>query len=455
MSQMSNQGFFKKWWWLICAIFYLPFVVFFYIGKKSNNRLWIIFGTIYLILFAVIIALNNLYENESWFKSLTVVYCFIGIVHSYFSWNQYRDEFLKQDDDETDTNICVDGQRANAKMKKVKIIRPISLDLYKITTEKPIKMPVVSGCMGCLAKFGLLVFPVITLIIGILFLSVGIAPDDGSGTIYWLCLISLLVVVGGILWLKWIISGGKYKPGKSFYWWRLTKEKMLLIYKVIAVIAIIICIPLLIIEFKVSVLVTLVGVLICLYFIPKSFEVHEDVDYVANQELADIIGMEVDEKVQASYLKKDKIFLLTDKKIIFAYQEDNKWKALNKGISDISKVGIYTPMMMGSFFNTDLYFFLMFSDLTSIELKMDLGNKLTSNPDLFFKKFLTILDAVVLGKTDEKIASRRRVSVNNESKPSVRVDNEVTDVRKIDISNTILYKLRDATPIECGRTLEF
>ena len=63
---MSNQGFFKKWWWLICAIFYLPFVVFFYIGKKSNNRLWIIFGTIYLILFAVIIALNNLYENESW-----------------------------------------------------------------------------------------------------------------------------------------------------------------------------------------------------------------------------------------------------------------------------------------------------------------------------------------------------------------------------------------------------
>ena len=41
------------------------------------------------------------------------------------------------------------------------------------------------------------------------------------------------------------------------------------------------------------------------------------------------------------------------------------------------------------------------------------------------------------------------------SKPSVRVDNEVTDVRKIDISNTILYKLRDATPIESGRTLEF
>ena len=189
-------------------------------------------------------------------------------------------------------------------MKEVKIIRPISLDIYKITTEKPIEIPVVSGCMGCIAKFGLLIFPVIILILGITSLSVGIAPADGAGINLWQCLISLLVISSCFLWLKWIISGGKYKPGKSFYWWRLTKEKMLLIYKIVAVIVVVICILLLIYEFKLSGLVTLVVVLVTLYYVPKSFMAHEDVDYVANQELADIVGMEVDEKVQASYLKK-------------------------------------------------------------------------------------------------------------------------------------------------------
>ena len=340
-------------------------------------------------------------------------------------------------------------------MKKIKIIRPISFDIYKITTEKPIKTPVVSGCMGCLAKFGLLMFPVIILILGISFLSVGIAPEDGSGTILWLCLISLLVTAGGFLWLRWIMAGGKYRPGKSFYWWRLTKEKMLLIYKVVAIVMVVICIPLLIVEFKLSGLITLIGALISLYYIPKSFKVHEDVDYVANQELADIIGMEVDEKVQASYLKKDIIFLLTNKKIIFAYREDNNWRVLNKRIADVSAIGVYTPMMMGSIFNTDLYFLLLFIDSTRVELKMELGDKITSNPDLFLKKFLIILDAVVLGKTDEKIASRRRVSVNNEPKPSVSDNNEGIDVRTIDISDTIISNLRDASPIESGRTLEF
>ena len=100
-------------------------------------------------------------------------------------------------------------------MKKIKIIRPISLDIYKITTEKPIEMPVISGCLGCIAKFGLLMFPVIILILGITFLNVGIAPADGSGTIWWICLISLFVTACGFLWLGWIMAGGKYIPGKS------------------------------------------------------------------------------------------------------------------------------------------------------------------------------------------------------------------------------------------------
>lgn len=342
-------------------------------------------------------------------------------------------------------------------MKIVEIIRPISLNIHDITTNKPIKTytPDSTGSMEILSKIGLLVFPSILLMMGLIFLSVGIAPDDGSGTILWLSLISLFVVVGSLLWLRWIIKGGKYKPGKSFRLWRLTKEKMSFFYMAVAIIAIIICVSLLIVEFKLQLLFGLIGLLFGLYFIKKSFKVHEDVDYTANQELANILGMDVDEKVQASYLKDDVIFLLTDKKIIFAYKKNRSWKVLNEKIEEISKIGVYTPMMGGSLFNTDLYFFLLFNASTVVELKMDLTDKITSNPDLFFKKFLTTFDDVLLGKTDEKIVSRRRVSVNTAPKPLGSVNEEGVGRRKIDISETVLGHLRDATPIEPGRTLEF
>ena len=85
---------------------------------------------------------------------------------------------------------------------------------------------------------------------------------------------------------------------------------------------------------------------------------------------------------------------------------------------------------------------------------MGLYDKFTSNPDLFFRKFLLVLDAALMGKTDMIIASRRRTSVNNKPKPSVNVNKEGIEVRTIDISDTILGSLREATVIEPGRTLE-
>lgn len=339
-------------------------------------------------------------------------------------------------------------------MKKVEIIRPIALAVYDANKD-PINPPTATGFVRRLAKFGLLAGPTLILFMGVLFLSVGVSPADGSGPMLWLCLISLVVIVGSLLWLRWIIKGGKYKPGKSFRLWRLTKNKMSLIYKVIAIIVVIICISILCVEFKLVALLSLIGALFGLYYIQKSFKVHENVDYVANQELADILGMDIDEKVQASYLKDDVIFLLTDKKVVFAYKKHNRWKVINKKIEEISKIGVYTPMMKGGFFNTDLFFLLLFDDSTKIKLQMDLTDRITSNPDLFFKKFLITLDDVLLGKSDEKIVSRRRVSVNTGPKPSESVNDESTGMRKIDISETVLGHLRDATPIEPGRTLEF
>jgi hypothetical protein len=340
-------------------------------------------------------------------------------------------------------------------MKTIEIIRPISLDIYKLTADKPVNAPVITGILGFLSKMGILVLPSIIFLLGFGFLVFGIFPENGAGTDWETFLIGLLCTIVGFFWLSWILKGGIYKPGKSFYWWRLTKDKIQSIYKIVTVIVVILGIFLLLIKFSISVLVALIGVISGIFVLSQSFKVHENVDYVANQELTDRIGMEVDEKVQASYLKKNIIMLLTDKKIIFAYQEKKQWNVLNKKIEEISKIGVYTPMMLGSFFNTDLSFVLLFTDSTKVELKMDLFNKITSNPDLFFKKFLTTLDDVLLGKTDVKITSRRRVSVNKDSLPSVSVNKESTNQRTIDLSDTLLKNLRDATPIEAGRTLEF
>ena len=450
MTHMRKQGFLKKWWWLICAIFYMPFVVFFYIGKKANNRLWITFGFVYLIIFAVFVILNNLYTHEKWVESFGIVIWLIGFIHLYLAWSQYSKEFLTLEKDEIESDIEGTDQFITKKTngnRKIKIIKPISFDIYKITTEKPIMTPGVHGCLGCLAKFGFIMPSLLVLIMGVIFVSINYWPT---------ILLGVLFLIISLPWVYTILHGGRYKPEKSFYWWRLNKEKMQLIYKVVTIIIVIISIPLLILNFKLSVLLSLIGALGGLYLITKSFKVHEDIDYVANQELSEKLGIEIDEKVQASYLKKNIIMLLSDKKIICSYLEGGQWNILNKRIDEITKIGIYTPVMMGSLFNTELYFMLMFTDSTKVELKMDLGDKITSNPDLFFRKFLVTIDAVLLGKVDEKIQSRRRVSVNQENTKATKPVESINDTqgRSIDISRKVIHGIENAIPIESGRIIE-
>ncbi len=276
--------------------------------------------------------------------------------------------------------------------------------------------------------------------------------------------VAFLAFLIGIAAAIVLFSGGKYKPEKSFFFWRLSNERMLKLYKYFTIGGVLITILLSLHEFKVQNVFYLIAALLALYYAQKSFAVHEDVDYVANMEASNLLGMEVDEKIQASYLnfgvskkpsKGSNIMLLTDKKLLFAFCEGTKWSLMNKYLKDIAKIGRVNTEGVVNLTSSSSCLYIEFVDNTSLSLHMSLNDKLTSNPDLFFKKFLTTLDAVVLGKTDEKIASRRRVSVNNEPKPSASVSEEGIETRTIDIGSTILDNLRGATPIEPGRTLEF
>ena len=275
--------------------------------------------------------------------------------------------------------------------------------------------------------------------------------------------IAFLALIMGIAAAIVLFSGGDYKPEKSFFFWRLSKENILKYYKYFTIAGIVIIVLLSLYEFKVQYLLYLISVYAALYFTNKSFSVHEDVDFVTNNEVSELLGMEIDEKVQASYQNFDtssikkgsNMMLLTDKKLLFAFYDGNKWSLMNKMLKDITEIGRVNTEGVANMTSNASFLHIGFSDNTSIGLHMDLNDKITSNPDLFFKKFLTTLDTFLLGKTDEKIASRRRVSINNGPKPSTKPNEESAKPRAIDISNTIVENLRDAVPVEAGRVLEF
>ena len=205
-------------------------------------------------------------------------------------------------------------------------------------------------------------------------------------------------------------------------------------------------------------IVGIVGVACTMYYIINSFEVHEDVDYVSSSEMEKIIGVENDEKIQITYQNFDlakrkkmkagcNILMVTDRKIYFAYYKQNHWSYMIKRIEEIYRIG-YTGT------EEDMFLELDFSDETILMLHMLVYGKATSNSTLFLKRFLEILDSVVLGCVDEKIKSRRRVSVNK-GNSSVSKEMPIVEGRLLEINNYIVEGLKTAAPVESGRVLEF
>lgn len=267
----------------------------------------------------------------------------------------------------------------------------------------------------------------------------------------------------GIGWIGCILffKEWKYVPGKSFYS-KYSKEKIKSYTLYAGVAGIIFCCLCLLFAPKLTVagyaISGIVSMVALIYYTNKSFKVHEDVDYVSCAEMEQIIGVEIDEKIQATYQNFDSseedclnddcnIMMVTDKKIYFAYYDSNRWYFVNKKLDEISRLGYMSENQ------EKLYLRLEFVDGTTIMLHMDRMGKMTSNPTLFLKKFHEALDAVVLGTVDEKISSRRRVSVNNAT-PDAQHSEQKTEGRKLDLGNSIIEGLRNATPVESGRIIE-
>ena len=287
------------------------------------------------------------------------------------------------------------------------------------------------------------------------------AEEPSDKVIGLIC--TLLFGIAGIIFFKFS-KGGKYVPGKTFLFYRKSKEKIKAYTLYAGVAGIIFCCLCLLFASTLksagSAIIGIVGMIALIYYTNKSFKVHEDIDYVSSAEMEQIIGVEIDEKIQATYQNFDSseedclnddcnIMMVTDKKIYFAYYDSDRWYFVNKKLDEISRLG-----QIGDNQETGkLYLRLEFVDGTTIILHMDAMGKMTSNPTLFLKKFLETLDAVVLGTVDEKISSRRRVSVNSAT-PDAQHCEQKTENRKLDLGNSIIEGLRNATPVESGRVIE-
>lgn len=91
---MSNQTVKKAWWPMVCAIFYLSFIVFIYVGKKCNEKKWYALGALFLVLLFAIFALYEQFQNVFWFQVIVAIYWISGLVLTYYSWNAYQKKHL-------------------------------------------------------------------------------------------------------------------------------------------------------------------------------------------------------------------------------------------------------------------------------------------------------------------------------------------------------------------------
>ena len=181
--------------------------------------------------------------------------------------------------------------------------------------------------------------------------------------------------------------------------------------------------------------------------------------------MEDLIGMDIDEKVCASYqnfdgenntnAKGDNLLVVTNRKIFYAVHNGNVWMILKRSFEDLIKIGYYNGNSSGS----ESIFLIKFKDATSIKVKMDVLDKPTSNPNLFFKQFLNVLDAYVSGYDIVKNNSRRRVTIERSSieNSQSEISNQTNDgTRRInlDLNEGIVSQMKIGESLCGNRTLE-
>ena len=251
-----------------------------------------------------------------------------------------------------------------------------------------------------------------------------------------------------------------YVPGKSFKGVRLAKDKEKT-KKIFVGLMIIISgvVLLLIIYGNWPYVVGGISILALGYYSMKSYKFHEDVDFVVNQAMEDLLEIGIDEKVVASYRnydmenvspKKDNnLMVVTNRKIFFATYNGNTWLTLIRPFEQLIGVGYAVEE---DYCSETLAF--EFVDKTCICLRMSVMDNLASNPSLFFLQFLNALDAYLLGETITGNKPRRRVSIGTTSATGTASEPSSARTVNLEISEEMAAQIKAGEEIGSGRRIE-
>lgn len=260
-----------------------------------------------------------------------------------------------------------------------------------------------------------------------------------------------------------------YKPGKSFAFARKDKNfidktyKLLLIALPFFALIRIAMSPSAVSPYLIARhIVIAAGLMYAIYLARKSIKLHGDVDFAANQELARAIGATSKEKALISYQDFDRhslkagssVFLVTALNITVARYNGKTWSKLTRRLQDLRRIGWFGTV-------DQQFIKLVFDDMSSTIIRLELHNKLTSNPDMIFKKLLDVIDSsLVSSVASGNLHARRRVSSvsiasprTSEKLPEQSPNNLVFD-RVIEVSTYVPPGLESAAEIPRGRALE-
>jgi hypothetical protein len=258
----------------------------------------------------------------------------------------------------------------------------------------------------------------------------------------------------------------KYVPGKTFQTYRNKKLSTQKAVKYGYGIVVFIAALLVILAPEKAVRVIGFGLLgiSSIYVFSKSLKFHADIDFSTNEYLVSALGFSAGEKVLASYQnfyaddvkEGSNAFAVTATKLIVASFDGLAWRKLTRDFDQISHIGI-----IGG--EEEKYFVkLKFGDGADVLLRIELFEKLTSNPLLVIRRLLETIDASLLGGIAAlQAAPRRRVAVNSDIPvPTSEAFSPGADPasmapkRNIELSPEVLIAIQNAEEVVSGRQLE-
>lgn len=349
--------------------------------------------------------------------------------------NQPKESKPKKEREVNKPNRIISTEEVPEKDRKIKTFYGKAINNGKGVLAKPIDNLITTG--GFVLGIAVLI---ISMLIGNTLYGSNEFGDSGYVLFVFVAAIAIPIITCRNIIQK-MTTLRDYVPEKSFSFYRLSESQLRNCFIVIIVLLIIVLIAayymISIIKFgkinngkrimyilKISIFIG--GVAESCYLTYKAYKLiklHGNVDYVANENLADALGADVDEIVQISTQNFDdtetktdssvrrKLLVVTNRKIYYAFYSKKRWKKCVQFIKDIKYLGItYTN------FNGSIEIYMSFYDDSTIKFELDVENKFSTTPPLFVRKLLEVIDDYQLGRVVETRTRRRRVTTQDNNK---------------------------------------